>query len=131
MPTSVRVTGLTEFVAELTVAESRLLPDVTAVVSRGSLNIKKDWQDRWKALGLKHLRAAPWSVNYDVVTTPGAITGVIGPDLGRKQGNMAFILELGEPSTNTAPHPGGSPALDAEAPKFEAALDALVEKLLP
>lgn len=129
MPNIVSVEGVDRIVAELDVAISRALPEITAVVSKGSLNIKKNWQATWKGLGLKHLRAAPWSVNYDVVTTPGKIEGIIGPDLGRKQGNMAFILELG--SETSAPHPGGSPALDAEAPKFEKALDAVMEKLLP
>lgn len=129
MPKSVRVTGLHELVAELTVAESGLLPGVAKVVERGAYNIKTDAQRRLKARKLKHLRAVPWSVSYDVFMVPGAVKAEIGPDTGKKQGNLAFVLEDGTP--NSAPEPFMAPALDAEAPKFEAALLALTRELLP
>jgi len=127
MPTSMRITGLDELIVELTAAESRLLPEVTAVIGRGALNIKKDWQAAWR--GFKHLGAVPYSIGYDVFTLPGSIRAEIGPDINKKQGNIAFVLENGSPTS--APHPGGTPALDREAPKTEAALLKLTETLLP
>jgi len=124
---TVSVEGVNAIVAELDRAISRSIPEVTGVLSKGAFNIKKDWQAAWK--GLKHARALPYAVTYDIATTPGAITAIIGPDKNRRQGPLGNLLEFG--SMNNAPKPGGSPALDAEAPKFEKALDALMKTLLP
>lgn len=126
MPNFVYVEGVDRLVADLDKAISTAIPEITAVLSKGALNIKKDWQGRWK--GLKHAPATPYSIGYDIAVTPGAITATIGPDKNKRQGALGNLLEFG--SLNNAPRPGGSPALDAEAPKFEAALDALMEKLL-
>lgn len=123
-----RVTGLNEFVVELDVATSRMLPEVAAVVGKGCLNIKKDWANSWAALA-KHLPMLPRSISYDVTTLPGRVLGEVGPDLNRRQGPLGGVAEFGTPTS--APHPGGAPALDAEAPKFEAAMLALTVKLLP
>lgn len=123
-----KVTGLNEFVVELDVATSRMIPETTAVVSKGCLNIKKDWAASWSSLA-KHLPMLPRSVSYDVTVLPGRVLGEVGPDLNRRQGPLGGVAEFGTPTS--APHPGGAPALDAEAPKFEAALLALTVKLLP
>lgn len=127
MASTVRVEGLDRLVADLDKAISTAIPEITGVLSKGAFNIKKDWQGSWK--GLKHAPALPYAVTYDIVVTPGAISAEIGPDKDRRQGALGNLLEYG--SINNAPHPGGSPALDTEAPKFEAALDALTEKLFP
>jgi hypothetical protein len=124
-----KVTGLNEFVLELDVATSRMLPEVEKVVGFGCNSIKKDWAAAWSSLG-KHLPAISRSINYDVFILPGRIVGEVGPDLGRPQGPLGGIVEFGTPGHN-APHPGGAPALDKESPKFEAAMLALTFKLLP
>lgn len=131
---AIRVTGLREVIVEFGAAESRALPEVTGVVSKGALNVKKDWQKAWKAArsggrGRTHIPALYAAVNYDVYTVPGAVRAEIGPDLGRRQGWLGHELEFGSPTN--APHPGGQPALDAEAPRFEAAMVELTRKLLP
>lgn len=121
------VSGLNEVVAELDRAQSRMMPDVRAVVERGALNIKQDAARR--ASGLKHAPAYPQSISYDVHNTFGGVTAEIGPDKGRRQGALGNILEFGTP--NNAPRPHLNPALDVEEPKFVAALDALLVRLLP
>ena len=123
----VRVVGLDKIVLEFELASVEVIPGAEAVVGRGCLNVKRDWQARWK--GFKHLGALPYSISYDVTTTPGHISGEVGPDLNKKQGPLGGIAEFGSPTS--APHPGGAPALDAEAPRFEAAMLALTERLLP
>jgi len=127
MPNLVSVEGVNVLVAELDRAISRAIPEVTGVLSKGALNIKKDWQTAWK--GLKHAPATPYAVGYDIAVTPGTISAIVGPDKNKRQGALGNLLEFG--SLNNPPKPGGSPALDAEAPKFETALDALMVKLLP
>lgn len=123
-----KVTGLNEFVLELDAATSRMIPETTAVVKKGCLNIKNDWRGRWG--GIKHAKALPYSISYDVAVLPGRIVGDVGPeDVAKKQGFLGGIIEFG--GIHNAPRPGGAPALDAEAPKFEAALLALTVKLLP
>lgn len=127
MSALITVVGDDVIVAELDAAQSQILPQVTAVVSKGALNIKNQWKAAWK--GLPHARALPFSIGYDMLTLPGSISATIGPDKDRKQGPLGNLLEYG--SENNAPRPGGSPALDTEAPKFAAALDALVAQVLP
>jgi len=123
-----KVTGLNEFVVELDLATSRMLPETAKVVGFGCNSIKKDWAARWS--GMKHVPALPRSISYDVFYWPGKIIGEVGPDINRRQGPLGGVIEFGTPGHN-APHPGGAPALDAEAPKFEAAILALTFKLLP
>lgn len=122
----INVDGLTEVVTTLSKAASRALPETAAVAGRGALNIKKDWQARWK--GLKHAPALPYAVGYDVGFGLRSVFAVIGPDKGKRQGALGNLLEFG--SVNNAPTPGGLPALATEAPKFERALEDLTERLL-
>jgi hypothetical protein len=121
------VTGVDKIVAEFAMAEQRTLPEVMAVVSRGAVQIKKDWAQRWG--GLKHAPALPRSIGYDLFATPLRVGADIGPDKNKPQGALGNLVEFG--SLNNSPRPGGSPALDAEAPKFIAAMEALTKKLLP
>lgn len=123
----VRVVGLDRVIVEFELAAAQTITGVEAVVGKGASNVKRDWQRAWK--GFKHLPALAYSVNYDVFTTPGHIQAEIGPDLNRNQGPLGGVAEFGTPTS--APHPGGAPALDAEAPRFEAAMALLVDRLLP
>jgi hypothetical protein len=123
-----KVTGLNEFVVELDLATSRMLPETAKVVGFGCNSIKKDWVAAWASLAT-HLPMLPRSISYDVFYWPGKIIGEVGPELKRRQGPLGGVAEFGTPTS--APHPGGAPALDAEAPKFEAAILAMTYKLLP
>jgi|SRR6478672_2369826 len=127
MAAGMRVVGLDEVIVEFELASIKVIPETEAVVGMGCNHIKTDWRAAWK--GFKHLGFLPYTIGYDVTVTPGHITGTTGPDLNKKQGPLGGVAEFGTPTS--APHPGGAPALDAEAPRFEAAMLALTVKLLP
>lgn len=96
------------------------------VVSKGSLNIKTD--ARRRAPGSGAARHYPASITYDITETPTEIVGEIGPAEGRRQWGLGNLLEYGSP--NNPPHPHLEPALDAEAPKFIAACEALAGEVI-
>lgn len=125
MANSIKVTGLTEVIVDLDKATSRMLPEVAAVLGHAGMNIRNDARQRWA--GMPHLRKLPGLVSYDVFMLPGSVNVEVGPrHVG--QGELANFAEFG--SVNNAPRPALSPALDAEAPRTVAALDALLGKLL-
>lgn len=124
---SADVTGGREWLATLDEA-IRIAPDETAkVVGKGSFNIKKAWQKRWR--GHPHIKGIPHTIGYDVTVNGLGAVGEIGPDLDRGgQAPLAHIIELGSPTS--APIPGGLPSLAEEAPRFEQALADMAVKLL-
>lgn len=121
--------GLKGLMAELEREAEVAADEARKVVAKGALNIKKDWQRRWS--GISHAPMIPYTIGYDSRVIGSRAEATIGPDdakqVGggphRTPGNLAAIFEYG--SVNNAPIPGGAPALDAERPKFERALEAL------
>jgi hypothetical protein len=101
---------------------SKLVP----VVSRGALQIKRDWQRAWS--GLAHAPALPAAVTYDVKVGARTVEAEIGPDKGRRQGALGNIIEFG--TSNNAPIPGGAPALRNEEPKFLTAVEKIAGGIL-
>jgi hypothetical protein len=125
MAATIKVQGATELVVALDKATSRMIPEVSAVLGKAGGNMKNDIRARWS--GMRHLPKLPGLVSYDVFPWVGGIYVEVGPaHVG--QGELAVFAEFG--SVNNAPRPALAPALDAEAPKVEAALDALLGKLL-
>lgn len=116
---------LSRLVADLQAA-SKVTEKVRPLVSKGALNIKNDWREAWQ--GMAHAPALPDAIGYDLHAGPGGVEAVVGPDKDKPQGALGNIIEFGT-STN-APRPGGQHALDREEPRFLAALDALVGRLL-
>jgi hypothetical protein len=102
------------------------LADVTAVVAKGAVNIKKDAARRIS--GLAHAPAYPRSIGYDLYQSLRGPSAIIGPDKSKPQGALGNLLEYG--SIKNPPHPHFGPAGDAEEPKFGAALEALAVKTL-
>lgn len=110
--------------------------ETRAVVQKGSLNVKNDAKGRVGSGG--YVGAYGSTITYDTIETPNRITGEIGPDRekqaggGRKRtpGNLAWILEKEYGTPWSAPKPHLGPALDAEAPRFEKALENLAVKTL-
>lgn len=129
MSVKVSAEGLKELRAVLDGADREILPEVGKVVSKGALNIKRDWQARWR--GLTRLPGLARTITYDTETRGQIASAEIGPDHRRGgQAPLAHIPEYGMPQTNTPPHPGGRPALEAEAPRFERALADVAGDLL-
>lgn len=100
--------------------------EVRPVVQRGAYNIKKDAQDR--------IGRGPYtpgyarSIGYDSHQTPTSAWAEIGPDKDKAQGALGNLLEFEYGTPWSAPTPHLRPALEAEAPKFERALEAAVLK---
>lgn len=116
-------------IVELSSIPDNLRCEVRQVVSKGALNIKQGWADRWK--GHSSIRHLPRSINYDVTSDAGGAEAEIGPDPAKLQGNLAHLIEFGNAeygSVRNAPIPGGLPALAAEEPRFVKALGDLGEK---
>lgn len=108
-------------------AEAEAVTEMHNIVKRGSFNIKRDWQRRWS--GHPRIKGLPHTITYDTEVTRDSVTGDIGPDKNKGgQAPLAHLIEYGSPGR--PPLPGGGPALEAEAPKFEAAIAAKAEKLV-
>jgi hypothetical protein len=123
---SVEADGLGVLIADLDDATAQALPEVRKVVQRGALQIKTNWARRWS--GHPHYPSLGAAVSYDSDQTPAAVEAEIGPDKERRQGALGNLIEYG--SVNSAPNPGGLPALAAEEPRFAAALEDLAERLV-
>lgn len=106
-------------------AARQLSRELRQVVSKGALNVKEDWRERWK--NHPKIRHIPRSIGYDLTSGPGWAQGVIGPDKEKMQAALANIIEFG--SVNNAPIPGGLPALTEEEPRFVKAVGDMAEKL--
>ena len=105
-------------------AISEMPDEVTKVVARGALNIKRGAQER--SSGLAHAPAYPRSITYDLWQGFRGPTAEIGPDKSRRQGALGNILEYG--TVKNAPIPHIQPAADEELPRFEKALEDLAAK---
>lgn len=118
--------GLVELLGDLARAQTRSVAEFAAVVNKGAVNVKREWRQRWSGIG--HAPALPAAVTYDVSYGLGRIEAEIGPDKDRRQGALGNVIEFG--TVNNAPIPGGLPALDAEAPRFERALGDIGGRML-
>lgn len=122
----VEVEGLDELIVSLTVADDVVMDLVERTVGRGNLNIKRDAARRIS--GYAHLPHLPRAIDYDVQRDGYTVTSECGPNNAKLQGGLGSIIEFG--TLTSGPIPFMSPALDAEAPRFERALaDAAVEAI--
>ena len=126
----VRVEGVDGLAASFDRIAAEIPKTLQGVVKKGAQNIKDDWRRRWS-----HIAHAPRlrrAVTYDVHVNKSRIWAEIGPVEGPElQGFLGPIIEYG--GIHNAPIPGGVPASDAEAPRFERAIadavDGLVSRL--
>lgn len=117
---------LRELVADLTRAASVAPAQARAVVIRGAMNVKRDAQ-RFSA-GISRAPHYPRSIGYDLSGTPSSIEAEVGPDKNKPQGPLGNIFEYGTSTSAPIAHLG--PALEREAPRFAAAIEALIEDVL-
>lgn len=115
------------WVVKLDEAVSQAPEEATKVVAKGAMNVKRDGRQRAGGIG-QHVRAYPSSIGYDLYQGLRGPTAEIGPEVGRGQGSLGDILESGSPTS--APHPHMLPAGEAEAPRFEKAMNDLAARLL-
>lgn len=117
---------LTRLAVDLEASGHKAYVAARGVVAKGANNVKEDWRRRWS--GHPTAPALPAAITYDTRDGFTGPTAEIGPDKGKRQGPLGSLFEYG--SVNNAPIPGGAPALDLEAPKFEKALADVAERLL-
>lgn len=126
---SADTSGLDALSGDLAAAARAVVAGCRQVVSRGALNVKRDWANNARASSGRHAPAYPSSIGYDLTPAPGGGTGaVIGPDKAARQGALGNLLEFG--SVKNPPHNDGGRALAAEEPRFVAAVQDLGERLL-
>jgi hypothetical protein len=113
--------GLHSLIAELEHAAAVAPAEAGKVVTKGAVNIKKDWRKRWS--GFPHAPALPYAIGFDLRMHGTESEAEIGPDKDKRQGALGNLFEYG--SVKNPPIPGGAPALEAERPKFEQALSEL------
>jgi hypothetical protein len=120
------VTDLHALTRDLGNAAQHIERDVTAVVSRGALNIKRDAVRLIS--GHPRSKHYPLTIGYDITTDSDGILAEIGPDKDRRQGGLGNILEYGTSKNAPLPHLG--PALLAEEPRFAAAMETVASDAL-
>lgn len=105
--------------------ERRTYRDAEAIVTRGALNIKRDWRAAWQ--GHATYAALPNAVTYDIKRQFRSVEAEIGPDKDARQGALGNLIEFG--SVKNSPNPGGLPALMAEVPRFQRAIERAADPL--
>lgn len=120
------ISGLNELIHDLTEAPRKVQRGVDKVVIKGAVNIKNDWRQR--AEGSRHAPLYPASITFDAEWKRGAYEAEIGPDKDLPQGALGNLLTYG--SANNPPSGDDVAVLDAEAPKFEKAMENLADGLL-
>jgi hypothetical protein len=118
---SIDISGLEALVADLARAGREAERGARQVVSKGALNIKRDWKQNARASSGRYAPHYPASIGYDLETTPVGTSAVIGPDKGSRQGPLGNILEFG--TSRQGGHNDGGRALLAEEPRFVAAVE--------
>lgn len=128
-----------DFARELERVAPEVAKGVRPVVQKGALNVKQDWNDAFRES--THFKGIAGSVNYDTKISVDGVEAEIGPDRGK------FPGLAGKPKTRPAAplagiaHFGGARGgggsiddpqkfLDDEAPRFEKALNDLIDEAL-
>lgn len=116
--------------AQLAASPAVVRAATAPVVSKGALNVKNDWNSA--LYGSTHFRGIGGSVSYDVKAAAGGVEAEIGPDKSRDpRGALANIAHFGGANGGGGTVADPSTFMDAEAPKFEAALESIIMKSLP
>jgi hypothetical protein len=125
-----RIHGADELIADLDSVPDRGVETFKKVVGRGAYNVKSDWKKAWEAIRAPrtHIPHLVRGIGYDVTVTGTLISAEIGVDPRNRQAFLSKIIEDG--TLTSAPHPGPVPALDAEMPRFEAAVAKAAQELL-
>lgn len=120
----VDATELRTFAADLLHAAGEVVAGVPGVVTRGAVNVKN--QLRAEMGASRHFRGAAADIDFDLTETASGVEAEIGPHSGPgNPGALANIAYFGTSrGGGTVPDPEG--ALEAEVPRFESALDALL-----
>ena len=118
-----------EYAGDMRAAQEVVANGLPAVVSKGALNVKNEWNAAFAGSG--SFKGASGSVGYDLTTRARSVEAEIGPNKSRrKAAALANIAHFG------GAHGGGGTVadpqtfLDNEAAGFTGALEALIVKAL-
>lgn len=112
--------------ADLGKIAGRTVPVLTAATEKSAAAIQKGM--RSDARGHAHSPHFPASITHDLKVRVGGIEAEIGPDKGLTQGALGNILYFGTSKNGPVLNINGP--LDAEAPKFQKAVEDAAVKML-
>ena len=118
-----QIEGLNELVADLRDAPGKAQRKVDGVVKKGAVNIRDDWRQR--ASGLRHAPLYPRSITFDSGWDGSTYEAQVGPDKDLPQGALGNLITFG--SVNNPPTGHDVAVADAEAPKFQKAMEDLAD----
>lgn len=127
----VQVHGMREWLDDLETLPERADKAFKPVMVRAGVQIKKDWIARWFGMPHRHIPhlVKPNSIGFDDPKADGFVYSIeVGVTSPRPQSRLASFIEYG--TETSAPHPGGLPALEAEAPKMSDAAEQVAADLL-
>lgn len=118
------------FAADLIKSAGQAIQGTRAIVQKGALNVKNQAKvNVQKTAPIRHAHAHT-AINYDTTIKATTIEAEIGYDKDKRPGRLGNLLEFGGRGDHSPPHRDLALALEAEEPRFEAAVSALAEKLL-
>lgn len=118
-----------EYGDDLVRAAQRVGKALPAVVSKGALNVKNDWNAAFRES--TSFKGIAGSVSYDVITQAGSVEAEIGPNKSRrKAAALANIAHFGGINGGGGTVADPQTFLDDEAPRFVSALEALIVEAL-
>lgn len=124
----IEVVGAKPLAGDLDVAASKLPLAARTITEHAGESLRDRWASNATETSGEHGKWYPKAITASPIPTFAGATVEVGPETGRRQGGMGLGFELG--SVNQGPHLDGKRAADVEGPAFEAALEALVGRLL-
>ena len=114
----VTVSGMHDWLADLDTLPDRAPKAFLPIMKRAGGNMKDDWSARWTAMPHSHIpHLIPvQAFSYDTSQKGNTYSVEVGVRGERKQARLASFIEYG--TLTSRPHPGGMPALEAEAPRM-------------
>jgi len=124
----VEISGMDEWLRDLESLPERAPEKFKKVISRAGVQMKLDWRGRWQSMPHKHIPHLVRGIGYDTKEKGAVYSVEVGVAETSRQAFLAKIIEYG--TLTSGPHPGGQPALDAEAPRTAEAAGKAAEDLL-
>jgi hypothetical protein len=116
--------------AALLLSAAEAVAGTRAIVQKGALNVKTEAKANVERSAPVHNAHAADAITYDTKIHPTTVEAEIGYDKNRKPGRIGNLLEFGGGKDHSPPHRDLGRALEAEDPRFVAALEAMADKLL-
>lgn len=115
---------LLAYASHVATTVERCEDDLSKVVERGALNVKRGAQERVRAGSRgRYLPHYPKAIGYDML---GKLEAEVGPDASKLQGGMGRGVEFG--SVHTGPLAHMLPAADEEEPRFGDQIGGIVAR---